>query len=76
MSAFFNQAILEHQLSRYATRMIAMYQASEKAKERKRKLEIEKKKLERQLFNKKQIELFSGFNYGVRLHSFNSRRSG
>jgi len=61
MSAFFNQAILEHRLSRYATRMIAMYQATENAKERKRKLEIEQKKLERQLFNKKQVELFSGY---------------
>lgn len=61
MSAFFNQTILEHRLSRYATRMVAMYQASEKAKERKRKLEIEGEKLERQLFNKKQTELFSGF---------------
>lgn len=61
MSAFFNQAILEHRLSRYATRMVAMYQATERAREEKRKLEIEEKKLERQLFNKKQIELFSGY---------------
>lgn len=60
ISAFFNQTILEHQLSRYATRMIAMYQATENAKERRRKLELEKKKLERQSLNKKQIELFSG----------------
>lgn len=61
MSAFFNQTILEHQLSRYATRMVAMYQATENAKKRKRELEIEEKKLDRQLFNKQQIELFSGF---------------
>ncbi len=61
MSAFFNQAVLEHRLSRYTTRMIAMYQATENAKERKRKLEIEQKKIERQLLNRKQIELFSGF---------------
>jgi len=61
MSAFFNQAVLEHRLSRYATRMIAMYQATENAKEIKDKFEIKQKKLERQLLNKKQIEVFSGF---------------
>ena len=61
MSAFLNQVILEHQLARYASRMVAMHQATENAEERKRKLEMERKKLENQLFNKKQIELFSGF---------------
>ena len=61
MSAFFNQAVLEHRLSRYATRMIAMYQATENAKKIREKLKIEQKKLERQLLNKKQIEVFSGF---------------
>jgi len=61
MAAFFNQTILEHRLSRYATRMVAMYQATENAKERKRNLEIERKKLERQLLNREQIELFSGY---------------
>lgn len=60
MSAFFNQAVLEHQLSRYATRMVAMYQATQNAEKRKKKLEIEEKKLKRQLFNKTQVELFSG----------------
>lgn len=59
ISAFFNQAILEHQLSRYATRMIAMYQATENAKKRKGELEREEKKLKLQLLNKKQIELFA-----------------
>jgi len=61
ISAFFNQAVLEHRLSRYAARMVAMYQATENAKEIKRKLKIKQKKLERQLSNKKQIELFAGF---------------
>lgn len=60
MSAFFNQAILEQQLSRYATKMIAMYQATENAKERKKGLEREQRKLEHQLLNRKQIELFAG----------------
>ena len=60
MSAFFNQAILEHRLSRYATRMIAMYQATGSAKKRRKELETEQKKLTRQLLNKEQIEMFSG----------------
>lgn len=57
-SAFFNEAILEHSLSRYAARMIAMYHATENAKKAKRMLEIEQSKVERQLLNKEQIELF------------------
>jgi len=61
ISAFLNQAILEHRLSRYATRMIAMHQASQNAEERRKQLEAEQKKLTRQLLNKKQIEMFSGF---------------
>ena len=61
ISAFLNQAVLEHRLSRYATRMMAMHQASQNAEERKRKLEAEQKKLTRQLLNKEQIEMFSGF---------------
>jgi len=60
LSAFFNQTILEHRLSKYAARMVAMYQATENAKKRERKLKIEQKKIERQLLNRKQIELFSG----------------
>ena len=60
LSAFFNQTILEHRLSKYTTRMVAMYQATENAKKRERKLKIEQKKIERQLLNRKQIELFSG----------------
>lgn len=59
--SFLNQAILEHQLSKYATRIIAMHQASEKAKETRTKLEIKEKRLKLELFNKKQIELFSGY---------------
>ena len=61
ISAFFNQAILEHQLSRYATKMIAMYQANQNAKKQKQELKRKQKRLELQLFNKKQIELFSGY---------------
>jgi len=61
LSAFFNQTLLEHRLSRYATRMVAMYQATENAEKIRKKLEMKQKKLERQSLNKKQIEVFSGF---------------
>lgn len=61
ISAFLNQSILEHRLSRYATRMIAMHQANQNAEERRKNLEMKQKKLTRQLANKKQIEMFSGF---------------
>jgi len=61
ISAFLNQSILEHRLSRYATRMIAMHQASQNAEERRKNLRTKQKKLTRQLSNKKQIEMFSGF---------------
>lgn len=60
ISAFLNQTILEHRLSRYATRMIAMHQATGSAKEKREQLEKERKKLKRQLSNKEQIEIFSG----------------
>jgi len=61
ISAFFHQVILEHRLSRYAARMVAMYQSTENAKEMKKKLKKIQRKLERQLLNKKQIDLFTGF---------------
>jgi len=60
LSAFFNQTILEHRLSKYTNRRVAMYQATKNAKKRERKLKIEQKKIERQLLNRKQIELYSG----------------
>lgn len=59
IASLFNQCILEHQLARYASRVIAMYKARENAKELKKKLEYFKNKLKRQKFNKKQIELFT-----------------
>lgn len=58
---FFNQTLLEHRLAKYAIRMVEMYRANENAKEIEKNLKKEEKKLERQLSNKKQIELFSGF---------------
>jgi len=59
IAALFNQTILEHQLARYASRLMAMYQATENAKNLKQKLLIVENKLKRQKLNKKQIELFS-----------------
>jgi len=55
----FNQTILEHQLARYASRVMAMYQATENTKNLEQKLSIVENKLKRQKLNKKQIELFS-----------------
>jgi len=59
--SFFNQVIWDHQLSRYATRMVSMYQAEENAKKLRREMEKEKERLKREIQNKKQIEMFSGY---------------
>jgi F-type H+-transporting ATPase subunit gamma len=59
-SALFNQTILEHQLAKFSSRMIAMYQATERAKRMEKILEIKKRKLEKELKNKEQINLFLG----------------
>lgn len=61
VSALFNQTILEHRLARYATRMMAMYQATENAKKIKKEVEKNKIKLEQQILDKKQIEIYTGF---------------
>jgi len=55
----FNQCLLEHQLARYASRMIAMYRARENAKNLREKMETIRNKLLRQKSNKEQIELFT-----------------
>jgi F-type H+-transporting ATPase subunit gamma len=55
----FNQCLLEHQLARYASRMIAMYRARENAKNLREKMETIRNKLLRQKLNKEQIELFT-----------------
>lgn len=59
-SALFNQTILEHQLAKFASRMIAMYRATENARKMERELEIKKRRLEKELKNKEQINLFAG----------------
>jgi F-type H+-transporting ATPase subunit gamma len=58
IATLFNQTILEHQLARYASRIIAMYRATESAKESRKKLILNKNRLQRQNINKEQIELF------------------
>lgn len=59
VASLFNQTILEHQLARYASRVMAMYQATENAKKLEKSFFIIERKLKRQKLNKKQIELFS-----------------
>lgn len=57
----FRQTILEHSLAKYTARMITMYQATENIKQFKKELQKNKRKLEWQLLDKKQVEIFSGF---------------
>jgi F-type H+-transporting ATPase subunit gamma len=59
--SFFNQVLWDHQLSRYATRMVSMYRAQENAKKLKEKMRMEMEKLKREIYNKKQIEQFAGY---------------
>jgi ATP synthase F1 gamma subunit len=59
--SFFNQVLWDHQLSRYATRMVSMYRAQENAKKLKEKMRIKMEKLKREIYNKKQIEQFASY---------------
>ncbi len=61
ITAFFNQAFLEHRLSRHATRVVAMYQAGENAKERIEKLSKGIKRIKRKELDKKQFEITGSF---------------
>jgi F-type H+-transporting ATPase subunit gamma len=70
IASLFNQTLMEHQLARYASRVIAMYQASENAKKLEKKFLIIKNKLIRQKLNKKQIELFSNLLCKGKLSQF------
>ncbi len=58
IAVLFNQTVLEHQLARYASRVMAMYRATENAKNMAKKLSITENKLKRQKISKKQTELF------------------
>jgi F-type H+-transporting ATPase subunit gamma len=59
VATVFNQTILEHQLARYASRVISMYQSIENAKKTEKMLNLTKNKVERDILNKKQSELFA-----------------
>jgi len=61
-SSFFYHSLLEHQLAKYASRTISMFRANENLKNVRNQLEIKKKRLISQLFNKKQINLFGGYH--------------
>jgi len=61
ISALFNQTILEHQLARFAARMVAMDQATENANEQTKKIKKEIRNLQRRVMNRKQLEVFAGF---------------
>lgn len=63
IAALFNQCLLEHQLSRYASRVISMYKARENAKKAEEELRKIEKRIKRQIESKEQIELFSKIIY-------------
>jgi F-type H+-transporting ATPase subunit gamma len=58
----FHQTIFEHQLAKFAARVIAMYEATEKSKKEKEKLQMKKIKIQKDIMNKKQINLFLGYS--------------
>lgn len=60
ISALFNQKIFDHQLSRFASRMVAMHQATENANEIIKKLDRQYKSIRRRTLDKKQQDIFAG----------------
>ena len=70
VATLFNQTILEHSLAKNTARMIAMYQASQNIKNLQKNLETQKKIINWLLFDKKQIEIFSGFKLWNRKDQF------
>ena len=62
ISALFNQKIFDHQLARFASRMVAMDQATENANDIIKKLNRENKSLKRRVMNRKQLEVFAGLS--------------
>ncbi len=61
VASLFSQIVWEHQLAKFASRMMAMYQATENAKEEKIKILQKIRYLRKQSLNKKQINIVSGF---------------
>lgn len=62
LAAFFNQKLLEHQLSRFSSRMVAMDQASQNAGILTKKLKSDLIHVRRRLQNVSQLEVFSGMS--------------
>jgi F-type H+-transporting ATPase subunit gamma len=58
LTVLFNLTLLEHQLARYAARVMAMSDATERAKKLVKKYQSQETKLKRQIWTKKQIEIF------------------
>jgi F-type H+-transporting ATPase subunit gamma len=58
LTVLFNLTLLEHQLARYAARVMAMSDATERAKKLEKKYQSQETKLKRQIWTKKQIEIF------------------
>ena len=56
IGALFNQTLLEHQLARFASRMVAMDQASQNADEKLDNLQHKATKLQKRVQNKKQLD--------------------
>jgi len=56
IGALFNQTVLEHQLARFASRMVAMDQASQNADDKLEKLEHRASRLKKRAQNKKQLD--------------------
>lgn len=61
IAALFNQTVLEHQLARFAARMVAMDQATENANEESKRIVRQIRMLSRRIANRKQLEVFAGF---------------
>lgn len=64
-TSLLKHTIFEHQLAKFSARLVAMYEATERSKEIKKRLELEKRKLQKELFNKKQLDLFSGYQLWI-----------
>ncbi|MCH7541592.1 F0F1 ATP synthase subunit gamma, partial [Patescibacteria group bacterium] len=62
IGALFNQSVLEHQLARFAARMVAMDQASENADEELKKTRKTLRSLHRRILNRKQLEVYAGYH--------------
>lgn len=61
INSLFHQSIFEHQLAKFASRLITMYQAKENAKKLTKKLNQKFKNIKREIENKKQLSTISSF---------------